>query len=128
MVTTADLKRRVALVRSGKRRARLPDDLKRALVAHVRARRERGDAWSAIEAEVGVGAKVLHVWLRAASAKTSTAIIVRPRLSAVRVVPDADRGRVDGHRQLIVVRGARGVSVEGLSVRDVAVLLRELSL
>lgn len=128
MVTTTDLKRRVALVRIGKRRARLPEDLKRALVAHVRARRERGDTWSAIEAEVGVGAKVLHVWLRAStSAKASTAITIRPRLSAVRVVPDVVRGRVDGG-QLIVVRGARGVSVEGLSVRDVAALLRDLSL
>lgn len=127
MTTVADLKRRVELVRGVKARARLPDDLRRAVVAHVRARRERGVAWSAIETEVGVSAKRLHVWLRAAPRmKASTAITVRSRLSPVRVVPDVVRSRDD--RGLIVVRGARGVSVEGLSVRDVAMLLSELSL
>ena len=127
MTTAIELKRRVELARSGKRRARLPADLRRAVVAHVRARRERGVAWSAIETEVGVSAKRLHVWLRSASLmKASTAVTVRPRLSAVRVVPDVTRGRDE--RGLIIVRGARGVSVEGLRVSDVAALLRELSL
>jgi hypothetical protein len=127
MTTAVELKRRVELARGGRRRARLPLDLRRALVAHVRARRERGVAWSAIEAEVGVSAKRLYAWMSARSAaKASTAITVRPRLSAVRVVPDHVRGRDE--RGLIIVRGARSVSVEGLSVRDVAELLAELSL
>lgn len=127
MTTAVELKRRVELARVGKRRARLPGDLRRALVAHARARRERGVAWSAIEAEVGVSSKRLYAWMSARSSlKASTAITVSSRLSAVRVVPDVTRGRDE--RGLIIVRGARGVSVEGLSVRDVASLLRELSL
>jgi len=90
------LRRQVELVRAGGVRARLPVELKQAVLAHVRARRERGVTWSAIETEVGVSAKRLHVWLRSASRmKASTAITLRPRLSPVRVVPDAVRGRDD---------------------------------
>lgn len=132
MTTGLELKRRVELARGGKRRARLPGDLKRALIAHVRARRERSVAWSVIEAEVGVSSKRLYAWMSArSSSKASTAITVTSRLSAVRVVSEHSRSREEREHEshgLIVVRGARGVSVEGLRVSDVAALLRELSL
>lgn len=113
------------LVRAGGVRARLPVELKQAVLAHVRARRERGVAWSAIEDEVGVSAKRLQLWLRGVSrVKQPAAVVGRPRMVPVRVV---SRPMV-AMRGEIVVRGARGVSVEGLSVRDVAMLLAELSL
>jgi len=125
--TAVGLRRQVELARAGTERLQLPVALKQAVIAHVRARRERGVPWAAIESEVGVGAKRLHVWLRvSARRRASATVVMRPRLSAVRVVPEVARGRDE--RGVLVVRGARGVWVEGLSVSDIAALLRELSL
>lgn len=125
--TAMGLRRQVELARAGRERLQLPAALKDALVVHVRARRERGAAWSAIESEIGVSAKRLHMWLRkSARMKASAQVVMRPRFSAVRVVPEVARGRDE--RGVLVVRGAHGVSVEGLSVSDIAALLRELSL
>jgi hypothetical protein len=119
------LRRQVELVRGGGARARLPVELKQAVLAHVRARRERGVTWSAIEDEVGVSAKRLHTWLRVVSrAKSPAAVVVQPRMVPVRVVSRP----VSALRGEIIVRGPRGVTVEGMSVADVAELLAELSL
>jgi hypothetical protein len=127
MTTAVGLKRQVELARAGRERLQLPVALKQALVVHVRARRERGVPWSVIESEVGVSAKRLHMWLRkAVRVKAPARVAMRPRLSAVRVMPDVARSHHE--RGALVVHGARGVSIEGLSVSDVAGLLRELAL
>lgn len=107
---------------------RLPADVKRLVIEHARARRASGASWRVIGREVGVDDKRLQVWLRDASSAArpaaATALALRPRMIPVRVtarpVPAAT------HRE-IIVRGPRGVLVEGLSVSDVAALLVELS-
>lgn len=125
-MSVTELRRRVEASRGGRAYARLPAELKRVVVEHARARRAIGASWRVIGREVGVDAKRLQVWLRESPPRpaASTALALRPRMIPVRVtarpVPAATARE-------IIVRGPRGVSVEGLSVSDVAALLMELS-
>lgn len=96
---------------------RLPAELKRAVVAFARDARARGVRWTAIADAVGLHEKRLYTWLRAADAS------VRPgsKLIAMRVV---DEPRAP---HTFTLRGPASVVVDGLTLADVAVLLRELS-
>jgi hypothetical protein len=126
-MSVMELRRRVEASRCGRAYARLPADVKRLVVEHARARRASGASWRVIGREVGVDDKRLQVWLRDASSArpaAATALALRPRMIPVRVTARAVQATM---RREIVVRGPRGVSVEGLSVSDVAALLKELS-
>lgn len=123
-----ELRRRVEASRGGRAYVRLPADVKRLVIEHARARRASGASWRVIGREVGVDDKRLQVWLRDASSSprpaAATALALRPRMIPVRVTA---RPMPAATAREIILRGPRGVSVEGLSVSDVAALLMELS-
>lgn len=78
------------------------------IVAHAIARRREGAGMKAIAREVGVSSTTLYDWLRG------------PRFERVEVVAEA------AHHTRHTVHGPHGVRVEGLSLADVAELLRRL--
>jgi len=78
------------------------------VVEHAIARRREGAGIGAIAREVGVSSTTLYEWLR------------EPRFEAVEIVGRVQRG------EGLVVHGPHGVRVEGLSVAELADLLRRL--
>ena len=62
--TANELRRALDAAREkGPRRSGYSDELRHAVVHHVRQRREQGEWWRCIAEELGVSAKTLRKWL-----------------------------------------------------------------
>ena len=104
----------LATVRNGRResaggRVRFSEAAKRAAVEHALRRERGGGSVGAAARETGVGYETLRRWLRE-----------RPAVQPVRVIEERQGGAV-----VLVLPG--GSRVEGLTVGDVAELVRRLS-
>jgi hypothetical protein len=100
--------------RAGRRRAKLSAELKTAVSAYCLQRRAAGARWKELATELGVNANQLRIWSRANQNSGS-------KLRRVRVL--AAPSTTNAGLCLELPGAAR---VTGLSVADVAALLREL--
>ena len=96
-----------------------PADLRAAVVAYAAARREKGDGVHLIAKDLGFNANTLYGWLGEKGKGAAAG------LRAVDVV--ATRGRSGGAGGTVTMVTPRGLRIEGLSVHEMAVLLRALS-
>ena len=110
-MTKRQLQAAVEAARAGRRRARLPAELKTAVAAYCVERRAAGAPWSELSADLSVGATQLQKWTGGARGS---------KLQRVRVV---DAPAETSGLCLELPGSAR---VTGLSVADVAALLRAL--
>jgi transposase len=108
---TQHLRRQV--VQRGSARGHAPE-LIAAILAHVESRRAQGDTVAGIVGELGIGLDTYYRWKR-----------IRPRALALRPVEVLPAVAVEV-RGLTVV-GPAGVRVEGLSLAQVAELVRRLA-
>jgi hypothetical protein len=114
-MTKEKLQAAVAAARAGRRRAKLSVELKTAVGAYCLQRRAAGAPWREIATELSVGANQLRIWSRAKQ-------IRRSKLRRVRVVAAPIRPTSAG----LCLELPGSARVAGLSVADVAALLREL--
>jgi transposase-like protein len=114
-MTKEKLQAAMEAARAGRRRAKLSAELKTAVAAYCLQRRAAGAPWKELATELSVGANQLRVWSRASQSN-------RSKLRRVRVV-GAPGSAANAGLCLELPGSAR---VTGLSVADVAALLREL--
>ena len=110
-MTKRQLQSAVEAARAGRRRARLPAELKAAVAAYCVDRRAVGRPWSELSSELSVAETQLQKWTGAARGS---------KLQRVSVV---DPPAATSALCLELPGSAR---ITGLSVADVAALLREL--
>jgi hypothetical protein len=96
-------------------RERIPDPVRRQVLAYVDEARRAGEPWPAIAATVGLSRSALQRWRRRSSPSPSA-------LRRVRVVPPA---AAPAARELAVVT-ATGHRVEGLSLAEALAVVRAL--
>jgi len=89
-----------------------PEELRKAVAAHVMARHDEGENLTSLAEALGLSLITVQRW-----AKQENVAIFRP----VSVV----EGRIEG-RGRVVVHGPRGVRIEGLDAAGLAELLRRL--
>jgi hypothetical protein len=111
-MTKRQLRVAIQAAREGRRRARLSVELKAAVGAYCTERRAAGARWSELSAELGVGETQLQQWTGGTRAGS--------KLQRVHVV-DAPRASVG-----LCLELPGSARVTGLSVADVAAILREL--
>lgn len=114
-MTKEKLQAAVQAARAGRRRAKVSAELKTAVGEYCVQRRAAGAQWKELAAELSVGANQLRVWSRAKQRSES-------KLRRVSVVA-APHSTTHTALCLELPGSAR---VTGLSVADVAALLREL--
>lgn len=114
-MTKRQLQAAVLAARAGRRRARLSIDLKAAVGAYCAERRASGARWADLAAELSLGENQLRVW----SGESSTS---GSKLRRVRVVAAPSKSASAG----LCLELPGSARVTGLSVADVAALLREL--
>jgi len=110
-MTKRQLRAAVRKSRAGRQRAKLSADLKAAVGAYCAEQRAAGARWAALAMELGLGENQLRVWSGAGQSRGS-------KLHRVEVIASPSAGFC-----LELPGSAR---VTGLSVADVAALLREL--
>jgi hypothetical protein len=98
--------------RTGAGRA-VPRDVRERVVAYTTQRRAEGASWNAIAAETGLSSATLERWSGNRPRRASVPF------RAVHLPPPASQG--------LVLVGACGVRIEGISVADAAELLRRLA-
>jgi hypothetical protein len=113
-MTKEKLQAAMQAARVGRRRAKLTAELKTAVGAYCLQRRAAGAPWKELATELSVNANQLRIWSRA---KQST----RPKLRRVRVL-----GAPSTTSAGLCLELPGAARVTGLSVADVAALLREL--
>ena len=109
-MTRTELQAAIQRARKGRKRARLPAELKAAVLAHYAERRAVGARWAEIAAELSVAETQLQRW----SAERGS------KLQRIEVV----NSPVASSELCLELPGA--VRVTGLSIVDIAALLREL--
>jgi len=114
-MTKEKLQAAMEAARAGRRRAKMSVELKTAVGAYCLQRRAAGARWKEIATELGVGANQLRVWSRANHRS-------RPKLRRVRVL--VAPSSVTNVGLCLELPGSARVT--GLTVADVAALLREL--
>lgn len=114
-MTKEKLQAAVQAARAGRRRAKLSTDLKTAVGEYCVQRRAAGAPWKELATELCVGANQLRTWSRGKHSR-------RSKLRRVHVLA-APRPSSSAGLCLELPGSAR---VTGLSVADVAALLREL--
>ena len=114
-VESADARRLKAEL-SRHRGRRCPVELRRKAVLYTVARRAAGSTYGQVAGELGVSPAVLWKWRQTYAGTPSAAALV-----PVEVIPDA----VLCEKPVIVLPG--GARVEGLSLDDIAVILRRLA-
>ena len=112
-MTKEKLQAAMEVARAGRRRAKVSVELKTAVGTYCLQRRAAGARWKQIATELGVGANQLRVWSRANQS----------RRSKLRRVLAAPSSATNVGLCLELPGSAR---VTGLSVADLAALLREL--
>lgn len=100
----------------GRGRSGYSDELRQAVVGHVRQRREQGEWWRDIAEELGVSAKTLRKWLGRH----------KPAVRAVQITDNPNRTPA-ARQSCVVVTLPKGIRVEGLTVADIALLARQVS-
>ncbi len=103
---------------------RYPADIKARVLAFAKVRRASGASLAALAGELGVSVMTLYGWLKASAGKRRRRAGKKPALLPVQIVPDTG---VQAGRPSPVVMGPRGLRVEGLSIEEIAVLLRGLA-
>jgi len=114
-MTKEKLQAAVEAARVGRRRAKLSAELKTAVGEYCMQRRAAGAQWKELATELSAGANQLRVWSRAKQRS-------RSKLRRVRVVATPSSPAIAGW--CLELPGCARVT--GLSVADVAALLREL--
>jgi len=114
-MTKRQLQAAVEATRAGRRRAVLSDDLKAAVGAYCVERRAGGARWSELASELSVGETQLRHWSGERGRR-------RSKLQPVQVI--AASSTPAGASLCLELPGAARVT--GLSVADVALLLRAL--
>jgi len=108
--TREELQKALATIGARGRGKPYPKGLLEQLVAYTVARRRQGAALLTIGDELGISWKTLARWL---SERTGTR-----RFKRVQVIAPSRRD--------VIVHGPRGLRMEGLSIEDVAELVRRL--
>jgi len=108
---------RAAVASMGKRgrTTRVPDEVRRAVLAYVRLARRRGTSWRRVGAEVGVSGSALKRWSGADLPRKKTTL--RP----VKVVPQKS---LPGSTVSVVT--STGLRIEGLRVVEAIEVVRAL--
>lgn len=114
-MTKQKLQAALQTARAGRRRAKLSAELKRAVVAYCVQRRASGAQWKELAAELSVGANQLNSWSRESQSTGS-------KLHRVRVLEVPSSSSSTG----LCLELPGSARVTGLSVADIAALLREL--
>lgn len=110
-MTKRQLQAAVEAARAGRRRARLPAELKASVAAYCVERRAAGASWSELSAELSVGETQLQKWTGGTRGS---------KLQRVRVVGAPPTSSA------LCLELPGSARVTGLSVADVAALLRAL--
>ena len=111
-----DLRRRVQALGLRTRGARLPAELRGAIIRHARARRQHGDGVRQIALSIGVSPESIRRWTTMSQPAETRAL-----------VPVVVRDRDDVAVGTVAVIAPSGYRVEGLSVASAAELLRQLA-
>lgn len=98
---------------------RLPESARAQVVELIERARAAGHSYRAVAGALGVSFHTMMGWRQRARAAST-----KSKLSPVRVEP---RSRPATAREGLVVRGPRGLAVEGMTVADVAELWMRLS-
>lgn len=112
-MSSHSLRQQAARLRAGRprRSARYPDEFRHQVVQHTRSGQAQGRPLKEIAREVGLPWQTVHRWLDQA-----------PRLRRVRLAAGPERSSA---ARLTLVT-SQGLRVEGLTVEDLAALLRRL--
>lgn len=110
-------------------RRRYPEDLKGRALAFARKRRKAGASYDAVAAELGISVMTVWEWLKGPAGKRrlkagKKPALLRPALLPVEVVAAKEGDPGKGGPVLVTKDGVR---VEGLSIEEIAALLRGLS-
>lgn len=97
-----------------------PDELRERVVAYCRARREQGAAMSTIASEVGIIWQTIDRWV---SSGTSVGLVKSAGFERFEIV-DTPASIANGR---FIVRGPKGLCIEGLDIDALAELIRRLS-
>lgn len=118
---TAEKLRAQAQAQSGRgTRWRFDDAFRAEVVAYVRARQEEGGTQEEAARELGLSAWTMSRWSRQRKPAQQRAA------SGAEFHPVAVKHEVQGSQGALVVHGPGGMRVEGLTLKQVALLLREL--
>jgi transposase-like protein len=118
---TAEKLRAKAEAQSGRgTRWRFDDTFREQVVAYVRARQEEGGTQEEAARELGLSAWTMSRWSRQRKPKQQSAA------SGGDFHPVAVKREAQASEGALVVHGPGGMRVEGLTLKQVALLLREL--
>jgi len=120
MMQASDQTARRAVRALGKRgkTTRIPDDVRRVVLAHIREARSAGQSWAQIAETVGLSTSLLLRWNGAPTKKTRRAARLKPVVLS-NPLPSVARSS-------LVWVTAQGDRLEGLCVEDAIRLLRDL--
>jgi len=116
-MTKKQLRVAVASARAGRRRAKFSRELKGAVIEYCQPRRAEGSSWAELAGELGLHESQVQEWCAGRSRGA------RGKLKAVRLVDESSNARSGSMLSLQLPGGA---TIAGLSVADVAALLRAL--
>lgn len=117
-MTKRQLKAAIAAAREGNARGRYPAQLKAAIVEYSRNEHARGTSWTRVAESLELNSGQLHQWNEGGRGGR------RGRLRRVVVVEPPDE--VSSVAAVLQLELPGGGAVTGLSIRDVAQLLKEL--
>ena len=117
-MTKRQLKAAITAAREGKGRGRYPAQVKAAIIEHCRDEHARGIPWTRVAGELGLNTSQLYQWNKGGRGG--------PRGRLRRVVVVAPPDELAPVAAVLRIELPGGGAVTGLSVHDVAQLLKEL--